>query len=114
MVVVQIVGYATWWPSGKTSGLPVVPTNRMESGDQALVPSCIVVMAECSVMMDGSHHKLAMNSVVEPTGGLIGVCVSSFPSTVDGQLSSRDCIGLTRLFSSPSCRIGPLSVISGV
>lgn len=70
------------------------------------------VVARFSVVTDGGHHKLEMNSSADPTVGIVGICVRSCPSIVDRPLPARGCIGLTRLVSPPSNRIGPLSVIS--
>ena len=62
----------------------------------------VVVVADCSVVTGDGRHKLVMNSVVDPTGGVVGACVSGCPSSVDGLLPSRDYIGLTELLLSPS------------
>ncbi|CAH1413676.1 unnamed protein product [Lactuca virosa] len=84
-----------------------------------LVPRCcplgrvVVVVAGCVVTAGLGRHKLAMNSASELTGDVVGVCASGCPCCVDGPLSSRDCIGRTRLVVSPSCHCSPLSVISG-
>ncbi|CAI9270693.1 unnamed protein product [Lactuca saligna] len=72
----------------------------------------VVVVAGCAVMAGVRHRKLAMNSVGEPTGGVVSVCASGYPSNVDGPLPLRDCICRTKLVVSPSCHCGPLSVIS--
>lgn len=71
------------------------------------------VVAECSVAMGGGRYKLVMNSNADPAVGVVGVCVSGFPSSVDGPPPSRECIGLTGLVSPPSDHMGPLLVISG-
>ncbi|CAH1448564.1 unnamed protein product [Lactuca virosa] len=73
----------------------------------------VVVVAGCAVAAGVGHHKLAMNSATEPSGGVVCVCGSDCPSSVDGPLPSRDCIGRTGLVASPSCCGSPLSVISG-
>ncbi|CAI9281105.1 unnamed protein product [Lactuca saligna] len=97
----------SWLPSGRTNDVQVVQLIEWCQG------AVVVVVIKFSNVIGGSCHKLAMNSVMRPTGGVVDVCVSGCPSSVDEPLPPMDYIDLAGQASSPSCRVSPLSAISG-
>ncbi|CAI9271403.1 unnamed protein product [Lactuca saligna] len=92
VVVVQIAIYTIWCSSGKTDDLQVVQLIEWCQGTRRAV---VVVVVGCSVEMGNGCHRLVMNSVAGSNGFVTSICVSGYPSGVDGQLPSRNCIGLT-------------------